>query len=333
MEKQKIFQFNKELYKVTGIQKVLLDIHDALKEDFECKIVGNIPYNKLNPNLNILKKDYIKYTNPLIFKDSIVIIHERRLMPLMWILTHIPGLKVKCIYIHHNQLFGNKILSLFPQKIIAISDQGIKNLTEYFGVKRDNIVKIPNCVREIKPITKYIKEWNCDEITILYPARINSVKRQIEIVNYLKGRLDPRINILFAGDGPMYEELKRLCNGSINFKVLGFRNDIKKLMLNSDFVLLFSKHEGLPISLIESIHLGVPVICNNVGGNSEIIKDGRNGIIVNDWESLIGVLNSLPKISIDKIESMRLECRKIYLENFTFDKFKLKYINLIKSII
>ena len=44
--KKKVFQFNKELYKVTGIQKVLMDIHEALRTEFDCKIVGEIPYEK-----------------------------------------------------------------------------------------------------------------------------------------------------------------------------------------------------------------------------------------------------------------------------------------------
>lgn len=83
MKRRKIFQFNTELFKVTGIQRVLLDIHEALKEEFDVKIVGNLPFNKVNRNLDISESDYVRFRNPLMFRNSIVIIHERRLLPFM----------------------------------------------------------------------------------------------------------------------------------------------------------------------------------------------------------------------------------------------------------
>lgn len=331
MDKKKVFQFNAELFKVTGIQRVLLDIHEALKDDFEAKIVGCLPYEKVNSSLKISEKDYLRFRNPMTFRNSVVIIHERRLLPLLWLLTHTPGLNVRCVYIHHNELYGNKRLSLFPKNIVAISDAGIRNLTEYFSVPFNHITKIHNCVREISPYVPRTKKFNPDDINILYPARINSVKRQIEIVNHLKGKLDPRVKILFAGTGPQYEKFGILCRGSEQFQVLGFRDDIPALMQQCDFMMLFSKHEGLPISLIEATQAGLPVICNNVGGNTEIIKDGLNGIVVDEWNDLVGVLNKLPELTQSDIDKMSQEGRVIYKNKFNFGIFKDNYRNLIKN--
>lgn len=332
MGRKKIFQFNTELYKVTGIQRVLLDIHEALKDDFDVKIVGNIPYGEVNGNLCISEGDYLRFGNLFMFRNSVVIIHERRLLPLMWLLEHIPGLNLKCVYVHHNELYGNKRLSLFPKNIVAISDAGIRNLTGYFGVPRANITKIHNCVRETSPCELRTKKFDPNNITILYPARINSVKRQIEIVNHLKGKLDPRVKILFAGIGPQYEELKSLCEGLTQFQALGFRDDIPKLMQNCDFMMLFSKHEGLPISLIEAAKTGLPAICNSVGGNIEIVQDGRNGIVTDEWDSLIDVLNNLPNLKQLDLDKMSSEGREIYMNCFNFTIFKNNYRKLINSL-
>lgn len=333
MKNTKVFQFNTELHKVTGIQRVLLDIHFALKEDFDVKIVGTMPYDEVNSNLAISPADYVKFCSPLIFHNSIVIIHERRLMPLMWVLTHIPGLNVKCIYVHHNELYGNKRLSLFPKKIVAISDAGIRNLTDYFKVSKATITKIHNCVRESALNNICIRKFNPEDVRILYPARINDVKRQIEIVNYLRGKLDPRVKILFAGVGPLFEELKTLCEGESQFQVLGFRNDIPSLMKDCDFMMLFSQHEGLPISLIEADQVGLPVICNGVGGNTEIVHNGKNGIVVNEWEDLLATLNSLPTFTQERIDEMSREGRAIYERYFKFDIFRDNYRKLINSLI
>lgn len=332
MKRRKVFQFNTELFKVTGIQRVLLDIHEALKEEFDVKIVGNLPFDKVNGSLGISEDDYVRFKTPLMFRNSVVIIHERRLLPFMWILTHVPGLNIKCIYVHHNELYGNKKLSLFPKNIVAISDAGIKNLTDYFGVSKAHITKIHNCVRE-KSFKHRTKEFNPNNITILYPARINDVKRQIEIVNNLKGKLDSRIKILFAGTGPQLGEFEKLCKGSEQFKPLGFRNDIPELMQQCDFMMLFSKHEGLPISLIEATQIGLPAICNNVGGNTEIIQNGENGFVVYDWEMLITTLNKLPELSQNDMKKMSEAGREIYLQNFNFNIFKENYCNLIKNIL
>lgn len=330
MNKTKVFQLNTELYKVTGIQRVLLDIHEALKDDFDAKIVGNIPYGKVSGNLGISEGDYLRLSNPFMFRNSVVIIHERRLLPLMWLLRHIPGLNLKCVYVHHNELYGNKWLSLFPKNIVAISDAGIRNLTDYFGVSQADITKIHNCVRETSPCEPRTKKFDPDNITILYPARINSVKRQIEIVTHLKCKLDPRVRILFAGTGPQYEELKSQCEGLTQFQALGFRDDIPLLMSNSDFVMLFSSQEGLPISLIEGAIFSLPLICNNVGGNYEIAQEGRNLVKITNWDQLIPTLNTLPLMSEREYNSLSQSSRDIYIGNFTFDIFKTKYTRLIE---
>lgn len=332
MSKMKVFQLNTELYKVTGIQRVMLDIHEALRNDFDAKIIGNIPFDKVNDNLGIPVCDYLRIRNPFMFRNSVVIIHERRLLPFMWLLGHIPGLNIKCIYIHHNELYGNRWLSLFPKNVVAISDAGIKNLTEYFGIPRSHITKIHNCVREISPWVPRTKKFDSDSISVLYPARINSVKRQIEIVNHLKGKLDHRVRILFAGTGPQYEELKSICGEDKQFQALGFREDIPRLIKECDYMMLFSMHEGLPISLIEATQAGLPVICNNVGGNTEIIRNGINGIIVDDWDGLTDVLNNLPKTLEESIQKMSREGRNIYNNNFNFGIFKKKYCDLIDSL-
>lgn len=334
-KKQKVIQLNTELFKVTGIQRVIMDIHEALKGSFDASLMGTMPYSGVNPNLGIAEADYRRLRNPFSLLNSLVIIHERRLLPLMWLLTHIPGLNIKCLYVHHNNLFGHKALSLFPENIVAISDAGIQNLTGYFGVPRENITKIHNCVRDTLPetVSDDSRPFDPSRIRILYPARINSVKQQIDIVDRLRGKLDPRVSILFAGTGPLHSQLQPICEGDPQFQALGFRDDIPSLMDSSDFVMLYSKSEGLPISLIEACQRSTPVITNAVGGNPEIVENNRNGFIAGDWDSLLTILNSLPTLDAGKMQSMRQEGRKIYRERFTFPIFTAKYRELVSRIL
>lgn len=332
MRRIKIYNFNTELFKVTGIQRVLMDIHAALKPYFDSKVVGFIDYDKIDKNLGIGKDEYIKLGNLFQLRNSVIFIHERKLMPLMFILTHLPLMNIKCVYVHHNELYGNKVLSLFPRNIVAISDAGIRNLTDYFEVPRNHIIKIHNCVRQPDNYVAKEKKFDSNCITILYPARINSVKQQIEIVRRLKGNLDKRIKIFFAGTGPDYERLLKECADSNQFVALGFQSDIPNLMVKSDFVMLFSKHEGLPISLIEAIMTGTPIICNDVGGNTEIATDGKNAFVIKDWDNLIARLNGLSKISASEYHRMSQESRSVYCKEYTFEGFSAAYNNLVKEI-
>ena len=324
-----VFSLNTELFKVTGVQKVLVDIHNAIKDDFCSKVVGNIPFENVNPSLGISKGDYLKFRNPFMFKNSIVVIHERKLLILFWLLNKILFQNIKIVYVHHNLLYGHILMTVMPEVIIGISDNCIKNLVEYFHVPLKNIHKIYNCSEDVNGEHKALSS---DVIKILYPARINDQKRQVEIVRELRGKLDKRIKIIFAGDGPNKEVLLPELENSENFEYLGFRSDIPKLLLECDYVMLFSKHEGLPISLIEACMTGTPIICSNVGGNAEICINNKNGWVLENFTELIDVLNSLPSVVAKDYLSMSKFGRHMYESNFTFEIFKKKYVELLKEI-
>lgn len=327
---RKVFSIDFQLNKVTGVEKVMLDIHHAVQNEYESKIVGNIPYENIRAEHKIPKGEYIKFKNPFIFHDSIVIVHERRLLVLFWILNHILFQKIKIVYVHHNIFQDHKRTTILPETIIAIADRGIENLTHFFEAPINHIHKIYNCVADEYQMPH--APMHRDQIKLLLPGRINEQKQQIEIVRQLSGKLDSRIKILFAGDGPLFEELKEICKGKDNFEVLGFRNDIKDLLKQTDFMFLYSIHEGLPITLIESAMMGCPIVCSDVGGNPEICHNGENGWVLNSWDELIKTLNNLPDISEESYESMCRKSREIYEKNFTFDTFKGKYLQLFSSL-
>lgn len=330
MKKRKVYSFNSELHKVTGVQKVLLDIHHSVKDEYDAYIVGLKPFSEINDNHGISENEYIRWKNPFLFYNSIVILHERKFLMLFWLLNHLLFQRIKLVYVHHNMLYGHRLMCRFPKTVVCISDRGRQNLTEYFKVPEEHIHKIHNCVRG-----KGYKEHQGrrdDVVKLLYPARINSTKRQIEIVRRLRGKLNNGIEILFAGDGPDLEEFRKEVENDEQFVCLGFQNDVIGLMRNCDFVLLFSEHEGLPITLIEAAMTWTPIICNDVGGNTEICENRVNGIIVNEWDELIRTLNSLENISDDQYNSMSKAGRKIYEERFTFERFKSSYLELLRSL-
>lgn len=330
MKLKRIYSIDTQLYKITGVEKVMLDVHHALKDVYQAKIVGTISFDKVRKEYGISKEEYIKFSNPFIFYNSIVVVHERKLLILFWILNNLLFQKIKIIYVHHSLLYNHKFITKLPKTIVAIADKGIENLVGYFKAPKENIHKIYNCV--VDSNKKKHPDKHLDKVTLLLPGRINNFKQQFEIVRQLKGKLDKRILIRFAGDGERLDDLKNICSDDPNFEVLGYRNDIISLLEETDYIFLFSTQEGLSITLIEGTMVGMPIVCNSVGGNPEICHDGKNGWVLNDWDALIKTLNNLPNVSLEDYRRMCNESRRIYEENFTFDIFKEKYLKLLKTL-
>lgn len=122
---------------------------------------------------------------------------------------------------------------------------------------------------------------------ISYIGRLETDKspfRLVDIAIELKKQRLP-ICIVVIGDGPLKD---RMINKSVEKKVINdyiyFYGASKKplsLMMQSDFTILVSDNEGIPMSVLESMSTETPVISSAVGGVPEIITDGTDGFLVN----------------------------------------------------
>ena len=89
--------------------------------------------------------------------------------------------------------------------------------------------------------------------------------------------------IVVAGDGPERERLE----GEIaarglgdRLALLGHRSDVARLLAGADAFVLPSRHEGLPISLLEAMSAGLPCVATAVGGIPGLVEDGVSGLLV-----------------------------------------------------
>lgn len=86
---------------------------------------------------------------------------------------------------------------------------------------------------------------------------------------------------ILIGDGPLRKECERFAtNSEATLHVAGFREDALRLLAGFDIFLLPSRFEGLPLTVLEAMHLGVPVIAYDVGGVAEAIIDEKTGKII-----------------------------------------------------
>lgn len=94
---------------------------------------------------------------------------------------------------------------------------------------------------------------------------------------------NPSLVMLAVGQGPLSSEiadLHRTLGLGDRFRLLGFRTDVPDLLAASDLMVMSSLTEGLPVSIMEAMSQGLPIVATAVGGVPEAVTDGRNGLLV-----------------------------------------------------
>lgn len=123
------------------------------------------------------------------------------------------------------------------------------------------------------------------EHLVLVVARLQPAKGIDDLVDAaarLRARL-PALRVAVAGSGPQEGELRaRIERAGLSdaFFLLGARGDVGSLLAAADAFCLPSRHEGLPISLLEAMQAGLPCVATRVGGVPGMIDDGVEGILV-----------------------------------------------------
>jgi glycosyltransferase involved in cell wall biosynthesis len=90
------------------------------------------------------------------------------------------------------------------------------------------------------------------------------------------------LKVLLVGDGPSRTELQQMSrNLQMEASVIftGHQPDTRPFLAGMDIFVLPSLNEGLPLSLLEAMAMGLPVIATRSGGISELLDDGRTGLL------------------------------------------------------
>ncbi len=94
---------------------------------------------------------------------------------------------------------------------------------------------------------------------------------------------NPKARLVLVGDGPERQNLESLSREyGLDEKVCfhGFTSEVAEVLGALDLFVLSSLHEGISISLLESLASGVPVVVTDVGGNPEVVQDSISGLLV-----------------------------------------------------
>jgi glycosyltransferase involved in cell wall biosynthesis len=214
-------------------------------------------------------------------------------------------LRIATVYTHHQDRFrrGKLLFCALALRVdhhVAISRQTENLLRAAVG---DSVTRIVNAVAfprgDSRPKSKALGGFQVISAGGLRPEKDFSTLIRIAAV-LLEDRpdLSGQVRFLIAGDGPerakLESQIRETHLGPV-VSLLGIRTDVPALMAVSKLFLMTSRSEGLPMTLLEALHAGLPIVATDVGGVSEVVEHGKNGLLASagDAEALAAHLRTL----------------------------------------
>jgi len=176
------------------------------------------------------------------------------------------------------------------------------------------------------------------DVVIIHISNFRPVKRIQDLIYAMSMVVKRAANarLVLVGDGPERHDVERLIDRldlRRNVLVTGFRSDVPHMLRCSDVLVLCSESESAPLTLLEGMSSGLPVVATSVGGIPEMVRDGFNGFLVppKNPEALAAKLIELNE---DKQLGKRLgkAARRTVLERYTAENAVRLYEEVLERV-
>ena len=253
--------------------------------------------------------------------------------------------KVKIVYFVHGFRFMSKsnifkslifkliekILSLNTNFFITINSEdynyAVHNLTDK---KKCQKVNEEGLNLNFKKKIKIKKKKAIKKILVI--AAYKKEKGYYELLKIAERIRDKNLNIECYGYGN-FEKFKQI-KSQKKIKKISFNKfdpNLNKIMKNYDILLHLSKREGLPVSLMQSLSKGIPVICYNIRGNNDLIKDNFNGLFVSSYKEVLGKILFI-NFNKNFFHKLRNNAIKTIDNSFSQDQINQNILKIFKKI-
>jgi glycosyltransferase involved in cell wall biosynthesis len=195
-----------------------------------------------------------------------------------------------------------RLIAAGVDRYLAVSRAVANQLCNDFGIPASKVQVVRNGI----PFAPFDRPANATLRASLTKATAHPVVLMVGRLDKQKGHRYlieaaaqvPEAMFVLAGEGPDRAALEAQTHAlglDSRLLFLGYREDIPDLLSCCDLFVLPSVYEGLPLSILEAMAAGKPVIASAIGGNDEIITHGENGLLVPpaDPASLAGTIRTV----------------------------------------
>lgn len=228
-----------------------------------------------------------------------------------------------------------KWLARYTDTLITINKEDYERAQCKFKAKR--VEYIPGIGIDLKKFNtvEVDRDLKCSELdlpkdafVVLSVGEVNKNKNHEVVIRAIAKIDNPNIHYIVCGQGKLEGHLRSLGKelGLENqVHLLGFRKDIPEIFKISDIFVFPSYREGLSVALMEAMANGLPVVCSNIRGNSDLIEYEKGGYLVEPGD-IVGFAKYMKNL----IEASRLRSE---FGGFNLEKIENYSIeNVLKEI-
>lgn len=228
---------------------------------------------------------------------------------------------------------GERLVARLSSGIITVSEADRELAMRYRIAQQRNMTVIHNGVSDT---SERSRPDAGDAAHIVMVARFAPQKDQALLLKALVGQEKP-FRLSLVGEGPNQTAVQALAkelglSGRVNF--LGAVNNVNHILAGVNIFVLATNWEGLPISILEAMRAGLPVIASDVGGVREAVVDCETGFLV-DRGNLVMLRSRLEQLLGDpELRNKMGEAgRKRYLEHFTVERMLEATLRVYKEVL
>lgn len=217
-------------------------------------------------------------------------------------------------------------------RLIAVSEDNYYKVQEYFNINDEHVSFINNGI----DINRYGRQPH-EGFAFVNVARQDENKNQAAIVRAFRRIVDDFYiaRLYLVGDGPCHNDLIELSKslGLTDYvHIPGQTANPEEYYAVSDVYVQSSHREAMPLSVLEAMAAGLPIISTDVGGLRDVVKD--NGILVpdDDEENLYNAMRTFLQMSGSEFDKMSAVSKKI-VEEYSSDKMAERYSTVYQSIL
>lgn len=216
------------------------------------------------------------------------------------------GVKIKVYTVHNvaqkeatdsNRKMNKVLFKKFGVVPVALTAEVQKSIENVYDMDAENVPIVFNGIPLEKCIPVQVYKTHAAEI--VHVGRFCEEKNHRNLIRgFAKAHAKfPEIHLKLYGDGPLRNDMEKLvselqADNYIHF--MGLTNDVYSAMSEADAFILPSIYEGMPMTLIEAMATGLPIITTPVGGIVDMLKDGSEAIFTGtDTESIADSISML----------------------------------------
>ena len=250
-------------------------------------------------------------------------------------IIHLHGSEFKKWYDTLNSKKRNNVKSLLKnaEYVIVLGQEWKKRINE---IEKDAKIIVVNNTVKIVEDTAIFKRENKEVLFLGVLIKRKGVHDLLKAVSILKLKEKiSNVKIKIAGDGEEKENLIEMAKKleiSQYVEFIGWidENEKRCLLKNAQLLILPSYNEGLPMSILEGMNYGLPIIATNVGDVPEAVINGKNGFIVEpgNFNKLAYYIEKIILSDENYWDMLSKNSKQIVKEKFSDEN----YFNIFKKI-